>query len=45
MRVAVGSREIRRRDSRKTLMFLIGMTVAGLLILITLLAVSNFPAT
>ena len=45
MRVAVGSREIRSRGSRKTLMFLIGMTVAGLLILITLLALSNFPAT
>lgn len=32
-------------EVRKTLLFLIGMTVAGLLILITLLAVSNFPAT
>ena len=47
MRVAVDSNrgEIRSRGSRKTLMLLIGMTMAGLLILITLLALSNFPAT
>ena len=36
--------EIRSRGSRKTLMLLIGMTVAGLLTLITLLALSSFPS-
>jgi hypothetical protein len=47
MRVAVDSNrgEIRSRGSRKTLMLLIGMTVAGLLTLITLLALSSFPST
>ena len=49
MRVDVGSTsnrgEIRRRGPRKTLMLLIGMSVAGLLVLITFLALSSFPAT
>jgi hypothetical protein len=36
-------REIRSRGSRKTLMLLVGMSVAALLVLIALLALSSFP--
>ena len=49
MRRVVGSTshrgELRSRGSRKTLRLLIGMTVAGMLVLITFLALSSFPAT
>ena len=46
MRVLVGSTSHRGESrSRRTLMLLIGMTVAGLLVLIMLLALSSFPAT
>jgi hypothetical protein len=40
---AIDSTSHRSRGSRKTLMLLVGMTVAGLLVLITLLALSSFP--
>ena len=49
MRRVVGSTshrgELRSRDPRKILRLLIGMSVAGLLVLITFLALSSFPAT
>jgi hypothetical protein len=49
MRLVVGSTshrgELRSRDPRKTLRLLIGMTVAGMVVLILLVALSSFPAT